>query len=105
MLLVLQLALTIYTVLATLGIIVSIKAPTVRVGGDAMVGSLITAAAAIYLVYSLVPEGWKAGAVSMYLSTARTSLNIALAIAFVAICLTALYVAVRLFRRSELLLI
>ena len=105
LLLMLLLALTIYTLLATLGIIVSIKAPTVRVGGDAMVGGLIAAAAAIYALYWLVPEGWKAGIVRMYLSTSRTSLDIAMAVVFVAICLAALYVAVKLFRRNEQMLI
>ncbi len=105
LLLMLLLALTIYTLLATLGIIVSIKAPTVRVGNDAMVGGLIAAAAVLYVLYFLVPEEWKAMIVDMYLSQARIYLDLALAVAFIAICLAALYVAVRMFRRSELMLV
>jgi ABC-2 type transport system permease protein len=105
LLLMLLLALTIYTLIATLGIVVSIKAPTVRIGGDAMVGGLIAAAAALCVMYYLVPEGWKTMVFDMYLSTARTYLDISLTVAFATICLAALYIAVRLFRRNEQMLI
>jgi ABC-2 type transport system permease protein len=104
LMLVLLAALTIYLLLAVMGILISIKAPTVRVGNDALIGGLIAVAAAIFILYSILPEGWKAGIAIMAFSAGKTNLEIALAIALVAVCLAGLYVAARLFRRSELFL-
>jgi ABC-2 type transport system permease protein len=87
-----------------LGVLVSLRAPTVRQGSETLMVALIAIAVIPVVLFFLLPDDWKTKLLDAIISAGVVSLAAGAIAVLVAMCAVALYVATLRFRRDRLIL-
>lgn len=89
---------------ASVGVLVSLRAPTVRQGSEMLMVALIGIAAVPFVLFFLLPDAWKKSLLDVVVSAGVTSLAVGALAVLVVLCLVTLYAAILSFRRDKLIL-
>ncbi len=87
-----------------LGVLVSLRAPTVRQGSETLMVAVIAIAVIPFILFFLVPDEWKDKLMDAVISAGMTNIGIGVLVVLVAMCAIALYAATLRFRRDRLIL-
>lgn len=97
-------ALLVNVFFTALGVLVSLRAPTVRQGSETLMVAIIAIAVVPIVLFFLVPDEWKTKLLDAIVSAGLVNLGIGVIAVLIAMCAVALYVATLRFRRDRLIL-
>jgi ABC-2 type transport system permease protein len=94
--------------LAAVGVLISMRAPTVRQGSEMLTVSILAMVAIpfviVYVLFSVMPDGWKRQIVGLLSAASATSLEIGVLAVLLVLSAVALLLAARSFRRDKFIL-
>ncbi|HMK48371.1 MAG TPA: ABC transporter permease subunit [Methanocella sp.] len=102
--LVLLVSLLINIFFAALGVLVSLRAQTVRQGSEMLLVALIGIAAVPFILFFVIPNDLKKKVLDAIVSTSLTGLEVGAIAVLTIMCLITLYIAMLNFRRDKLIL-
>ncbi len=97
-------ALLLDTLFAAIGVLISLRAPTVRQSSETMFMVIFALAAIPFALYFILPQGLKNSLLNWLSTTDPAMVGLVLLAVLAAACLVALYAAMLSFRRSKLIL-
>jgi ABC-2 type transport system permease protein len=89
---------------AAVGVLISLRAPTVRQGSEMLMIAIVAIAAVPVILYLVLPQEWKTGLLDWLVSTDIVIVGLAALAILLLACLVALYAAMLNFRRSKLIM-
>jgi ABC-2 type transport system permease protein len=97
-------ALLVDTLFGAIGVLISLRAPTVRQGSETLMVVIIALAAVPFALYLVLPKDLKSSLLDWLVTTDATIVGLVGLAVLALACLVALYVAMLNFRRSKLIL-
>lgn len=97
-------ALLVNVLFASVGVLVSLRAPTVRQGSETLMAAILAIAAVPFVLYFVLPDNMKIPLINALLSMGIMNIEIAAILVLVALCAIALYAAMFCFQRNKLIL-
>jgi ABC-2 type transport system permease protein len=88
----------------SVGVLVSLRAPTVRQGSETLLVAIMAIAIVPAILYFILPDEWKAKLLDIIVNAGVTNLAIGAIAVLIAMCAIALYAATLRFRRDRLIL-
>ncbi len=87
-----------------LGVLVSLRAPTVRQGSETLMVAIIAIAVVPFVLFFILPDEWKGKLLDAIVSAGVINLGVGVIVVLIAMCAIALYAATMRFRRDRLIL-
>lgn len=97
-------ALLVNVLFASVGVLVSLRAPTVRQGSETLMAVILAIGAVPFILYFVLPDSLKIPLIDALLSMGVMNIAIAAVLALAVLCAIALYAAMLSFQRNKLIL-